>query len=169
MNHTQNYQLNQWEPEDKVRRTDFNADNARLDAALSGLAAADGAINTALSGKADQSALDTLSAQVSRRGNCQLYVTSYVGNGKFHQENARTLTLPKPPQFVFITEKSGGAYSFLVRGMEYNRAFGYNTYYTVRAIWQGNKFTWYSDHDATAGMNAENSTYHLVALLAADQ
>lgn len=33
-NQTTNYQLNQWEPADQVLRTDFNADNAKLDAAL---------------------------------------------------------------------------------------------------------------------------------------
>ena len=34
MNQTPNFQLNQWSPEDYVRRTDFNADNAKIDAAL---------------------------------------------------------------------------------------------------------------------------------------
>ena len=34
MNYTQNYQLNQWEAADRVQRTDFNADNAKLDAAI---------------------------------------------------------------------------------------------------------------------------------------
>ena len=33
-NYTTNYQLNQWEPTDQVLRTDFNADNAKVDAAL---------------------------------------------------------------------------------------------------------------------------------------
>ena len=37
-NQTTNYQLNQWEPTDQVLRTDFNADNAKLDAALADLA-----------------------------------------------------------------------------------------------------------------------------------
>ena len=36
-NQTTNYQLNQWEPTDQVLRTDFNADNAKLDAALNAL------------------------------------------------------------------------------------------------------------------------------------
>ena len=35
-NQTTNYQLNQWEPTDQVLRTDFNADNAKIDAALDG-------------------------------------------------------------------------------------------------------------------------------------
>ena len=34
---TSNYGLNQWAAEDKVLRTDFNQDNAKLDAALEGL------------------------------------------------------------------------------------------------------------------------------------
>ena len=33
-NHTTNYQLCQWEATDKVLRTDFNADNQKIDAAL---------------------------------------------------------------------------------------------------------------------------------------
>ena len=33
-NYTEHYELNQWEPADQVLRTDFNADNAKLDAAL---------------------------------------------------------------------------------------------------------------------------------------
>ena len=35
-NHTSNYNLCQWEPSDQVLRTDFNADNAKIDAALAG-------------------------------------------------------------------------------------------------------------------------------------
>jgi len=34
--YTPNYNLNQWEADDRVQRTDFNADNAKIDAALSG-------------------------------------------------------------------------------------------------------------------------------------
>ena len=33
-NKTTHYQLNQWEPEDKVLRTEFNEDNQKIDAAL---------------------------------------------------------------------------------------------------------------------------------------
>jgi len=36
-NYTPNYNLNQWEPDDRVLRTDFNADNAKIEAALSSL------------------------------------------------------------------------------------------------------------------------------------
>lgn len=33
-NKTEHYQLNQWDPEDDFLRTDFNEDNAKIDAAL---------------------------------------------------------------------------------------------------------------------------------------
>ena len=36
-NHTANYNLCQWEATDQVLRTDFNQDNAKIDAALKGL------------------------------------------------------------------------------------------------------------------------------------
>jgi len=36
-NFTPNYNLNQWEPDDRVLRTDFNADNAKIDAALANM------------------------------------------------------------------------------------------------------------------------------------
>ena len=47
---TENYGLNQWEATDQVERLDFNADNAKLDAALHGLAES----------KAEQTALEAL-------------------------------------------------------------------------------------------------------------
>ncbi len=34
MNYTKNYQLNQWEPADRVLRTDFNEDNRKIEEAL---------------------------------------------------------------------------------------------------------------------------------------
>ena len=34
MEKTRNYQLNQWAAGDKVQRVDFNADNAKIDAAI---------------------------------------------------------------------------------------------------------------------------------------
>ena len=36
-NHTEKYELNQWLPTDPVIRTDFNEDNAKIEAALADL------------------------------------------------------------------------------------------------------------------------------------
>ena len=49
MNQTTNYNLNQWEAADRVKRADFNADNAKIDAALKAVAdAASGGATTLL-------------------------------------------------------------------------------------------------------------------------
>ena len=54
-NHTTNYSLNQWVKSDQVRMEDFNADNAKIDAALAGLS----------SEKADKTALSSLQSVVN--------------------------------------------------------------------------------------------------------
>ena len=59
-NKTTKYQLNQWEPTDAVQRVDFNADNAKLDAALKSLS------NQVIQ-KADQSAVNTLISAVNQK------------------------------------------------------------------------------------------------------
>lgn len=40
MKQTEQYELNQWDPADRILREDFNADNIKLDAALGGLSTA---------------------------------------------------------------------------------------------------------------------------------
>lgn len=51
MKQTQNYQLNQWEMTDRIQMEDFNADNAKVDAALAEEKAAREAVETELSGQ----------------------------------------------------------------------------------------------------------------------
>ena len=94
-NYTENYQLNQWEPEDKVVRTDFNADNAKIDAALGALAAE----------KADVSALTALTQVVA--GKLSLIAGSYHGDGTA----SRTIALGATPKAVFICPNSGRTYN----------------------------------------------------------
>ena len=48
MNHTQTYKLSQWEKTDRILMSDFNADNAKLENALSALAARDTQLNAAI-------------------------------------------------------------------------------------------------------------------------
>ena len=59
-NHTEHFSLNQWLPDDQVKRTDFNEDNAKLDAALD-------ALSGGLAEKAGQAALDALAAEVEKK------------------------------------------------------------------------------------------------------
>ena len=75
--YTANYQLHQWEPADFFLRTDFNADFAKLDAALAG--------------KADLADLAEKLGAVTG---------SYTGDGTAN----RTVTLGAAPAAVFLRE-----------------------------------------------------------------
>ena len=57
-NHTTNYDLNQWEGTDKVLRTEFNQDNAKIDAALKANA-------DAIAGKADRADVAALEVELT--------------------------------------------------------------------------------------------------------
>ena len=93
-NQTTNYQLNQWEATDQVLRTDFNADNAKVDAALDALAGQ-------MAEKADTSLFTTLSGTIntlSATHNARVYISSYTGNGTA----SRTFSFPARPMLVNI-------------------------------------------------------------------
>ncbi len=51
MQQTEQYKLSQWELSDRVRMEDFNADNAKLEAALAGFQAGISGLRTSLEGK----------------------------------------------------------------------------------------------------------------------
>ena len=72
MTQTPNFQLNQWSPEDYVRRTDFNADNLKIDAAL------------------------------AAAGNCRIVTGSYTGTGESGEYHPNTITFEGKPLLVFI-------------------------------------------------------------------
>ena len=57
-NYTSNYGLCQWEPSDKVLRSEFNGDNAKLDAAIK-------AVDSRVDDKASNSALNSLKNTVN--------------------------------------------------------------------------------------------------------
>ena len=110
-NYTANYQLNQWESSDQVLRTEFNADNSKIDAALKANAdavtAEAAARAAALGQKADQSALNSLSQTVS--------ALSQTAAGKADQSalnslsqtvTAPTATPPNTSSLSFINRSS---------------------------------------------------------------
>ena len=77
MTKTTNYQLNQWAKSDRVMMDDFNADNAKIDAAL----------------KANADTAAAASAAVAGCGNCRMSMLAYTGNGKYNDaENGSYIT-----------------------------------------------------------------------------
>ena len=91
-NQTTNYQLNQWAKSDQVQMEDFNADNAKIDAALAQ--------------KADASALAALTTLVGVP--VRLAAGSYAGDGAA----SRVIPLPFTPKAVFVILVNGYTYAF---------------------------------------------------------
>ncbi len=88
---TPNYQLNQWEPSDQFLRTDFNEDNAKIDAALSG--------------KASASALTALTGRVSSAE----AVIPKIAVGTYDGDDAetRTIRVGFTPKAVLVVSYNG--------------------------------------------------------------
>lgn len=81
-NYTENLNLCQWAAEDPVLREDFNADNAKIEAAI-----------------------NAANANISAR--CRVVVGSYTGDGAA----TRTIDLGVSPKFVWVWQ-SGSIYPF---------------------------------------------------------
>lgn len=170
MNHTSNYHLNQWEPTDQVRRVDFNADNAKIDAALKGVDAKAEALSEH---KAETSALEALSqrvtaqgtaltnhaASMTKLGNCQIYTITYTGNGS----SSRSFSFPHRPMMVFVY---GASYTF-------SAMFGISTGHgrtggegsTSLVSWGARDIQWEGGRDVDYICNSSGKSYRLVALL----
>ena len=157
-NHTTNYNLNQWETTDKVLRTEFNEDNAKIDAALK--ANADGIA-------ANAAELEEHAASLLTKGNCQIYHASYAGDGN----TSRTFAFPGMPLIVWTT----GPY-FQMMAMQGNpivTTVEEGHYWGLEAVWSGHKLTLnytgtFAGGDSKMG-NEVGSTYYIVALMAMDE
>ena len=89
-NQTTNYDLNQWLSTDQVLRTDFNADNAKVD--------------TALAGKAEQAALSALAERVTAlEAQPRLITGYYEGDGS----EERLISLGFTPKAVLVFLRDG--------------------------------------------------------------
>lgn len=109
-NHTEHFSLNQWQADDQVKRTDFNEDNAKLDAALNDLSGG-------LAEKADQAALDALAAEVAKKATTAALETvskklaampclvtgTYTGDGT----DSRLISLGFQPKALLVMREEG--------------------------------------------------------------
>ena len=189
-NYTEHYDLCQWEATDAVQRVEFNADNAKVDAALKALSdqvvqkANQSAVNTVISAvnqKADTATVNSLSSllnsEIAQRqegdgalqsaltlkGNCQIYYGTYTGDG----QDSRTLTFPGKPLLVVIM----GDYLILhaVWGTERAMCHNHTGYSSEQCMtqWSGNSFTWTGI--SAYHLNSQGKTYQVVSLMAADE
>ena len=155
-NHTTNYQLCQWEATDKVLRTEFNQDNAKIDTALK--ANAD-AISAEAAARA--AAVSSLSQEIAQMGNCRIVTGSYTGNGTYDQYHKNSLTFPAAPLMVFI---HGDRNCWMIRGSSVASVDMGGTGGIVSVDWNGGTVSWYGSNDYEQ-MNHSGVTYRYTALI----
>lgn len=164
-NQTKNYQLNQWEPEDQVLRTDFNKDNEKIDAAIKAVdVRADGLAQS----KADVSALETVkqtlsqhTADLARLGNCQIESFTYTGTNASGASNPTRINFPsgKPLFFVVFGEDVHGIGSRLASKIW---TVNEDVARVYSGGWSGNSFSFYTSR-VDYQMNRGDETYYVIA------
>ena len=138
MQKTANYQLNQWEDSDRVRRSDFNADNAKLDSALAALAAA----------------------------SPNFVVGTYVGTGTYGSSNPNTLTFSFKPKLaiIFTSEIQYGKLLLAPYNTGQKMLYLIDSNNRVYAQWSGNTLTWsVLENSAEGQLNSSGMTYYYIA------
>ena len=146
-NHTSNYQLNQWEPTDQVLHTDFNEDNAKIDAALKSL-------NTTVQQHTTQ--ISQVQTALSKCGTCKFYRSDYTGDG----QDTRAFSFPSKPVIIFLTRESGN--SFIIHP---NAASASVEGAYIGLSWSGSTLTITNQTQYFSAFNTKDTSYHMLALL----
>ena len=152
-NYTEHIGLCQWKPTDQVLRTEFNQDNAKVDAALDTLEQA-----VTQHGEA----LETQAAAIAKLGNCIIYHTTYTGNNQF----SRIQTFPGTPMAVMVAETDSGTGFIAWRGMTVVKPF-HQQYGTIEIAltWGSDSLSWSYETNFGWAMNSLGSSYQLIGLL----
>ena len=139
MEYTTNYQLPQWVETDRIMMDDFNDLTEKLDEALS---------------------------EIPGKGNCQIYTTSYVGNGRYGADYQNSLTFPSKPRILMI----GGGYGYLFYIYNSTYALFFSDAWSSRTVtWSDNTITWRHEESARKQLNMSSMVYYVVALLDAKE
>ena len=145
-NQTPNYQLSQWERDDRVLMEDFNADNAKIDTAL----------------KAQAATCASLQTLLNKKGNCSVGTFTYQGTGTYGPDNPTRITFPRMPIAYIIA-----GYGIVIGRGGANRAaiiFNGNVSTNCNAIvltWSGNTMSF---HDNSPNGQMNNSYYEYTVI-----
>lgn len=187
-NHTENYALSQWERSDRILMEDFNADNAKLDAALKAAeqrsAGLDAKINTTAAAAEQRSAgldakINATAAAAEQRsaavaaaaekrsaaldaakGNCTIEFFSYVGQGRSGMNNPTTITFRKPPLFFIAF----GTYSIGVGSKHSSNVIvtASDNVFPDQGSWRGNTISFYNS-DPRWQLDTAGETFYVFA------
>ena len=172
-NHTEHFSLNQWLPDDQVKRTDFNEDNAKIDAALNDLSGG-------LAEKAGQAALDALAAEVAKKATTAALETvskklaampclvtgTYTGDGT----DSRLISLGFQPKALLVMIEEGysarpytddyyGGLALPGKPVCLQTSYGTNYILTI----ESKGFRVYYNYDKYVFSNQKDTNYHYLA------
>lgn len=151
-NKTPHYNLSQWERDDRILMEDFNEDNAKIDAALAELAAADAE---------ETQARVALAGLVERKGSCSVGFFSYSGNGQFGPSSPTVISFSRRPAAFFVIADSTIAAVWGSAG-SVNYKSGTSA---VSVSWSGSSARLTTNNGlANWQLNAQNVTYNVLAL-----
>ena len=148
-NHTPNYQLSQWERDDRILMEDFNADNVKIDAAIKA--------------EAETRAAETHALAQSR--NCQFYYATYVGTGTFGESAPNRLTFPHKPVFVHVAGNRAQCFSAVWNNPYAPDVHASGSSLVLNLTWSGNTLSWYMTNGAGRQFNEKGVTYYVCAVL----
>lgn len=144
--YTEHYQLHQWQPQDPFLRTDFNEDLQKIDTAL----------------EKHEQLTAAHAAAIPKLGNCQLYYTTYEGNGL--TTKPRSHTFPAKPLVVMVFEADGGMGICAWRGATHTN-LNYSTMQRLELTWGERDVSWYVDSIPDYSFNKSGKQYQIIALL----
>lgn len=175
-NKTQNYQLNQWVKSDRVLMSEFNADNAKIDAALASKASASAlsSLQSVVNGKASSSSVASLSQTVSQglgQRNCRIVTGTYTGDGTYGPDHPNTLSFQNKPLYLIVSDGMPSALH-LPQGLGIAHTAWNSFSGTLSLTWSERSVSWYVSaenpiHAPTLQMNG-TGTYHYIAFLEID-
>ena len=152
-NHTTNYNLNQWEAADKVLRTEFNADNSKIDAALKNLSNQD---------KALEEALNAQGVEIGKLGNCEIGFVEYISNHTYGPDHPTRITFPRRPMAFIVIGYEAVMFSICKSGI--GLVCSSSTTTDLDLTWSENTVSFYSNANARLQMNSgTNHIYHVLA------
>ena len=160
LNQTSNYQLSQWDAEDRILRTDFNSDNAKIDAALKANA---NAISSESSTRA--SAVSSLISQLAKKGNVRVEIQTYVGTGEYGDEHPNSVTFSEPPFLLLIG--SGGHWGCNIGANRTMKISASSYMGACHGTWSGGTYTW-SDNSAASQLNSANAVFTVLGFFLCD-
>ena len=138
MQRTQNYNLCQWEASDRILRSDFNSDNAKIDAALAaGAKIATGSYTG--TGEYGEEHPNTLTFD---------FVPKFVliRMEGTHFDYGLTLFSPLSSGTPSVTGSTISSYDW------------------IDVLWNGQSVSWYNDSSANTQMNKNAATYFYLAI-----